>query len=288
MRPVLKPALRRLWRDETTLQLGQDPRHAVVLADVGTTEARLLAALDGTRDRSGVLRAATVLGVPTRAADRLLDVLTDAAALDDGTAGAALAGLPRTERERLTPDLAALSLVHPALGAADRILAARRQAAVRVVGGARLGTPVATLLAAAGVGHVVVADPLACRPGDAAPGGLMSADAGLPRERAAARAIHRAAPAVEQRPAAHRAAPGPHPAGRQPGDPGRADGAAASSAPAPHVEHSRDDGCRRAAGAARLDRVLALPGPVPGRERPRMVPAGRPARRPPRPARRAL
>jgi hypothetical protein len=32
MRPLLNPALRAVWRDETTLQLGVDAEHAIVLA----------------------------------------------------------------------------------------------------------------------------------------------------------------------------------------------------------------------------------------------------------------
>ena len=40
MRPLLKPALRRLWRDPATLQLGIDPRHAVVLGGVDLADRR--------------------------------------------------------------------------------------------------------------------------------------------------------------------------------------------------------------------------------------------------------
>src|SRR4051812_9874158 len=133
-RPVLKPALRRLWRDETTLQLGVDPAHAIVLADVGATEARLLAALDGTLDLTGVRHAAEVLGAPTEATDHLLELLAAADALDDGSAGSALTGLHARDRERLAPDLASLSLLHAGAGAADRVLRHRREASVRVIG----------------------------------------------------------------------------------------------------------------------------------------------------------
>jgi bacteriocin biosynthesis cyclodehydratase domain-containing protein len=188
--------LRRLWRDDTTVQLGLDPARAIVLAGVGSTEARLLSALDGTLDRAGVRRAADALGVPQAAADQLLDALAAADALDDGTAGSALAELHPRDRERLRPDHAALSLIHAGPGAADRVLAHRRQSAVRVVGAARVGAPIASLLAAAGVGHVAIDDPVAARSADAAPGGLSGDDAGLARERAATMAVRRAAPEV--------------------------------------------------------------------------------------------
>ena len=196
MRPVLKPALRRLWRDDTTLQLGVDPARAVVLADVGATEARLLAALDGTLDLAGVRHSAEVLGVPRAAADRLLELLASADALDDGTAGSALTGLHPRDRDRLAPDLASLSLLHAGPGAADCVLRHRRGASVRVIGAGRIGTPTAALLAAAGVGRVAVTDPFACRAADVAPGGLSSDDVGLPRERAAMTVVHRSAPDV--------------------------------------------------------------------------------------------
>ncbi|MFL6238384.1 MAG: ThiF family adenylyltransferase [Actinomycetes bacterium] len=193
MRPVLKPALRRLWRDESTLQLGIDPQRAVVLAGVGRGEAQLLAALDGALDEAGVRRAADLLGVPADSAVRLLELLAAGDTLDDASANTALAGLHADERERLAPDRASLSLTHRGPGAADRVLTNRRRCAVRVVGGGRIGAPVATLLAAAGVGTVVVDDPAACRHADAAPGGLTRDQVGLPRDRAATANVQRAA-----------------------------------------------------------------------------------------------
>ena len=39
MRPQLNPALRQLWRDEHTLQLGVDPAHAAVLAGLDDASA---------------------------------------------------------------------------------------------------------------------------------------------------------------------------------------------------------------------------------------------------------
>ena len=47
VRPLLLPALRRLWRDRSTLQLGVDPARAVVLNDVGPATSTVLALLDG-------------------------------------------------------------------------------------------------------------------------------------------------------------------------------------------------------------------------------------------------
>jgi hypothetical protein len=193
VRPMLKPALRRLWRDDTTLQLGIDPRHAVVLTGVGPTEARLLAALGGTLDVAGVHRAADELGVAHSACDRLLTLLAEANALDDAGADSPMSALHASERERLGPDVASLSLRHAGPGAAARVLDRRRNAAVRVVGAGRVGAPLAALLAAAGLGTVVVDDPSVARASDVAPGGIARDDVGLPRERAATAAVRRSA-----------------------------------------------------------------------------------------------
>src|SRR4051794_26392000 len=203
-RPVLKPALRRLWRDATTLQLGVDPARAVVLAGVGATEVRLLDTLDGSRDAAGVASAAATLGVPERAARRLVALLARSNALDDSSGErAALAELDPDERERLRPELATLSLVHDAPGAAARVLTARRERIVLVRGAGRVGAALTTLLAASGVGRVASEDSAATQPADAAPAGVTTADTGLARERAADHAVRRAAPSTETGPLAH-------------------------------------------------------------------------------------
>ena len=120
-------------------------------------------------------------------------MLDDAAVLDDAASDVgALATLPRTERDRLAPDLASLSLVsgrHDGGVAAD----GRRGSGARIgiVGAGRVGGAVATLLAAAGVGHVVVDDPATCRPSDCGPAGASIADVGRTRAQATQAAIHR-------------------------------------------------------------------------------------------------
>jgi hypothetical protein len=234
VRPVLKPALRRLWRDATTLQLGTDPRSALVLSGVGATETRLLGVLDGAHDHRDVLIAAAVLGVPLGEAERLLELLDGAGVLEDGSvAPTALRALPWAERARLRPDLAALSLRPAGAGSAAALLDNRRRSAVHVVGGDRLGAQVAGLLAAAGVGHLHVLDTTATVVADAAPGGVSAADAGLPRERSAEAVVRRSAPSTTV---------GPLPAGRAPdltvlaaGVPGRAEQDALLRTAQPHL-----------------------------------------------------
>jgi hypothetical protein len=77
---------------------------------------------------------------------------------------------------------------------------ARRAATVVVEGATRVGTPLAALLAASGVGRVSVRDPGLVTAGDAVVGGLTAADEGRPRSLAAADAIRRVSPLTDLRP----------------------------------------------------------------------------------------
>jgi bacteriocin biosynthesis cyclodehydratase domain-containing protein len=165
---MLKPALRRLWRDPTTLQLGIDPRHAVVLAGVHIEDMSLIDLLDGSRDLDELSAEAGRRGHLPDRVEHLLATLRDADALDDAPIA--------TERvsARLEPDLMALSLVHRSPGAANDVLMRRQRASVEVLGAGRVGATIATLLAAAGVGHLEVADPGPLRASDYAPGGVRS------------------------------------------------------------------------------------------------------------------
>jgi bacteriocin biosynthesis cyclodehydratase domain-containing protein len=162
VRPVLKPALRQVWRDASTLQLGLEPRRAVVLEGLGPPDSRLLDLLDGSRDVATVFTDASSLGCPPERAVRLIELLAAADALDEA---------PPTD-PRLTPDLLALSLLHPGPGAAARVLARRRQARIAVHGAGRVGGSVVTLLAAAGIGRLDVVDEGPVRPVDLAPAGI--------------------------------------------------------------------------------------------------------------------
>lgn len=190
MRPALKPALSRLWRDETTLQLGVDPARAVVLTDLSPGDRTFLNRLDGTSGLDLLLSES----LDPLAAARLLGYLGDAGALDD--LASPPQGLRPVERERLAPDLASLSLVHAAPGDASKVLARRRSSRVQLLGSGRIGTVAASLLAAAGVGQVTTlidgrSDPTV-RPGEVVPGGFRSQDVGRSRRSAAAAAIARA------------------------------------------------------------------------------------------------
>lgn len=204
VRPMLKPALRRVWRDRSTLQLGLDPARAVVITGIDPAWGRLVERLDGTADLTSLQQTAAQLGLPPLALDGLLRLLERSGALEEGDAGdRAFTALPRDERDRLAPDVAAASLARAGPGGAS-VLARRRRARVTVIGAGRVGAGVVSLLAAAGVGTVVVDDTATTTPADLAPGGLAHDQVGAARQDAAARRARQVAPAV-------RTSPGPRP-----------------------------------------------------------------------------
>ncbi|MEZ0091032.1 ThiF family adenylyltransferase [Streptacidiphilus sp. EB129] len=194
MRPCLKPALRRAWRDRDTLQFGISSAHSAILETTGPGDVAFLDLLDGTRELPALKAEAQRLGIEPERADALLAELRSGRVLDDSMAQRALLELPPAEVARLGPDLAALSLAHPEPGAAPARLLARRRARIEVRGAGRVGTAVASVLAAAGVGQVRVTDGGKVLEQDSAPAGLLPTDTGRPRAAAARAAVGRAAP----------------------------------------------------------------------------------------------
>jgi len=170
VRPLLKPALRQLWRDQSTLQLGIAGPHAVVLTGLTPTDRAVIGLLDGTHDMDAVIADATETDAERDAARALLRTLERAGALDD--ASVAPPALGEDDRQRLEPDLLALSLRHRDPGAAARVLALRRDAVVAIHGTGRVGAQTAMLLAAAGVGTITCLDETPMSHADLTPGGL--------------------------------------------------------------------------------------------------------------------
>ncbi|WP_261564802.1 ThiF family adenylyltransferase [Frankia gtarii] len=185
MRPILKPGLRRLWHNGSTLQLGIDPARAVLVAGLGPSHAALLDALDGRRTLEQVRLDGGA------AAWDLLDLLSGAGLLDDAAPPPGTTPLPAADRDRLSPDLAALSVRSTDPARPRRVIAARRTARVLVRGAGRVGAQISTLLAAAGVGRVVVDDAEMTTAADVSPGGLRLDDVGRPRALAAGTAMAR-------------------------------------------------------------------------------------------------
>jgi len=196
MRPVLKPALSRLWHDGRTLQLGRGPatshRYRVTSALRAVVDA-----LDGTRDIDAVLRYAERIGVHRHDTLDLLDRLAADGCLDDVALDtSALAALSPAERVRLDPDLSSLGLRHRLPGGAVRALDRRRHAIAAVYGLGRVGAQLARRLAAAGIGTVVPVDSCLVRLEDTGPGTYQDADVGVRRQEAVVRAIRRLAPST--------------------------------------------------------------------------------------------
>ncbi|MFF3407359.1 TOMM precursor leader peptide-binding protein [Streptomyces sp. NPDC002742] len=197
MHPIVKPALRRGWRDLNTVQFGMAPAHAMVLGPMDTATGSFLELLDGTRGMPLLREQGREMGLPDGHVDGLVDRLARSGLLDDTTGGGPAADALRERKEvmdRLRSDLASLSLVAPEPGGAVKRLAARRCLRVQVRGAGRVGVVLAALLAGAGVGDVEVRDLGRVEPWDVAPGGLPVESIGERREDAARRAVRRAAP----------------------------------------------------------------------------------------------
>lgn len=211
MHPMVKPALRRGWRDLNTVQFGMAPAHALVLGPMDTATGSFLALLDGTRGLPLLRDEGRRMGLPDGHVDGLVERLAQSGLLDDATGGGPAADALRQRDavvDRLRPDLAALSLVSPEPGGAMGRLATRRSLRVQVRGAGRVGVVLAALLAGAGVGGVDVCDVGRVEPWDVAPGGLPADAIGERRDEAARRAVRRAAPDRPRRAAASGQDPG--------------------------------------------------------------------------------
>ncbi|WP_377269493.1 ThiF family adenylyltransferase [Peterkaempfera sp. SMS 1(5)a] len=192
LRPMLKPALPRTWREHAVMQFGAVAERAVVLDGVAPAVSAFLDLVDGSRETEQLVAEGERLGVGADPARQLLRSLAEAGLLDDAGAQQPLEQLPASQRGRLSPDLASLSLVHPEPGAAPVLLAARGEASVQVRGAGRVGASVAALLAAAGVGSVEVVDRGRVTAGDCSPAGVPPRDVGRLRTSAAREALQRA------------------------------------------------------------------------------------------------
>ncbi|MFE6621741.1 TOMM precursor leader peptide-binding protein [Streptomyces sp. NPDC057740] len=197
MAPLLKPALRRGWRDLNTVQFGMTPAHALTLGPMDTATGSFLDLLNGTRGLALLREEGRRMDLPDGHVEGLVRRLAGAGLLDDAKGGGAAADTLRRKKEvldRLRPDLASLSLTTSEPGEAIGRLAARRSLRVQVRGAGRVGSMIASLLSGAGVGEVDVRDVGRVEPGDVAPGGLPAEAVGERRDEAARRAARRCAP----------------------------------------------------------------------------------------------
>ncbi|AYC38721.1 hypothetical protein DWG14_02953 [Streptomyces griseorubiginosus] len=214
MVPRMKPALRRGWRDLSTVQFGMTPAHAMTLGPMDQATGDFLDLLNGTRGLALLREEARGLDLPEGHVDALVDRLARAGLVEDAKGGGPAADALRGKKEvmdRLAPDLASLSLTTSGPDDAISLLSARRSLRVQVRGAGRVGAVLAALLSGAGVGEVDVRDWGRVEPGDVAPGGLSAASVGERRDTAARRAVSASAPGRPPRRASRTAAGGDDP-----------------------------------------------------------------------------
>lgn len=252
MHPMVKPALRRAWRERQTVQFGITPAHAVVVGPVDTATGSFLDLLDGTRGLPLLRDEARSMGLPDGRADALVDRLAAAGLLDDSTAGGRAAEALRNrkvELDRLRADLASLSVTRREPGAAMERLAARRSMRVQVRGAGRVGAVIAATLSASGVGRVDVPDSGLTQAWDVAPGGLPVESVGERRDVAARLLVRRSAPGRSGR------AAGADPDGEEARDPGDMSGGRETG----RTERADARAALASSGGAGLSLVIVAP-----------------------------
>lgn len=169
---------------------GVDSTDGVLISPAGRALTEMLRRLDGRRPQRAVVADAARDGLDPAAVTELLDGLRTAGLVLDLDAVDLLgADAGPAATARTAPELHAT---------ADR--RARRDAVVVIEGATRVGTPLAAVLAASGVGRVSIRDPGLTTAGDAVVGGLTADDEGRPRSLAAADAVRRVNPLTDLRP----------------------------------------------------------------------------------------
>ena len=144
-RPQIKPGLRLVRRNATTVQIGLTPDVGVIVTGLAVGETELVERLDGTRRVSELLAWARTRGMDPARVPELLDLLGAAGVLAGPPADRAyLHQLGEGQRRRLGPDATAWSVVYADAGDGYRLLAERARRQVLVVGAGRLAEAVQT------------------------------------------------------------------------------------------------------------------------------------------------
>jgi hypothetical protein len=184
---MIKSALRRVWRAADSLQIGLSQRRGVVLDGLRPGDVPLLEQLRDGFD-AATLESDDQSLVAARRRE-LVRLLARAEVLVSTGAGHPPREQLGPAADRLAPDAAIWSVVHPRSGDGWSLVTARAGRRVVIVGAGRLGSILAATLAAAGVGQVAVGDQRQITPGDLIPGGARDVDLGRPREEAALDAV---------------------------------------------------------------------------------------------------
>ncbi|MPV38328.1 ThiF family adenylyltransferase [Georgenia subflava] len=159
----LRPGLSVLWRRKGESQVGIDPRCAVVLEDLEVAEQQVLDHLRHEPTEADLLRVGKVAGVGPERVRELVTLLERSGVVD------LKAPARRTPIPSAVPSEVAYwsRLMHDGDGGA--VLAARERATVTVVGLDQVGMRLATHLAEAGVGTLLLEDDSAVGPDDVGP-----------------------------------------------------------------------------------------------------------------------
>ncbi|WP_143261612.1 hypothetical protein [Allokutzneria sp. NRRL B-24872] len=151
-RPRLLPGLPVLWRGDSTVQIGVDPRRAVVVDELTPDLARALRELDGRHTLAQLLDLQDEDEVETDSELAGLLIALDHAGVLDREATGSPATRQREPPPGLMTDAGAWALrLNRACG---DILAERDRATVHVHGGGRVADAVTALLRSAGLGNV--------------------------------------------------------------------------------------------------------------------------------------
>ncbi len=184
------------WRAPGELQLVDPaaPGRSVVLCGVGLPAQQLLTLLDGSNALASVVAEAGRQGMSESDALEIIRELAAAGFVTDHHTHAPsrpAVGLEGSEASRWLPEMSALT-AQGSPGA--QTLAVRAETAVAVYGVRSVGPLAAAILAAAGVGRVVLSGSGRVRAADCLPGGVTPDEVGTPRTAAARAAVHRSAP----------------------------------------------------------------------------------------------
>ncbi|MBO0608498.1 ThiF family adenylyltransferase [Myceligenerans salitolerans] len=184
----LRPGTPVVMRSDGAVQCGADPRWALVLDGLSPAETSWLRDLS---DRRHVTpeQSATRRGVAPARRELILDVLA--------RAGMLVPPAPARRTSLAPGEAAADARVLGTLrtdGAGLATLAGRGAATVALAGLGRIGAAIALLVAAAGVGRLVLHDPQPVQTTDVGLGAYGEQDVGDPRDVALARLLNRRSP----------------------------------------------------------------------------------------------
>ena len=158
VRPILRPGLRVLRRDAETVQIGAGAEPNLVIEDCAELRS-VLGALDGVRDEAAVVTAASGRHVTSRAAASTLTALQELGVIADADdLFEATRLLPSRPRHIALAEVGAVA-ASTRDTSVSAVIRRRRRARIDVIGLGSVGTQLAWLLAASGVGALTLIDP---------------------------------------------------------------------------------------------------------------------------------